>query len=142
MVDLQSCVDFCCTAKWFSFIYIYKYIYIHIHIYVYIYIYTHTHTQFHIFSIMVYHRILNMVLCAMQDLVVIHSIYNSLHLVTPTSQSIPALVPSFLPTQSVLCVCESVSISWIGAFVSYFRFHIQVIPYHMVFLFLFLTYFI
>ena len=134
MVDLQSCVDFCCTAKWFSFIYIYKYIYAHTyicayiythtHTYIYMYIYIHTHTQFHIFSIMFYHRILNIVLCAMQDLVVIHSVYNSLYLVTPTSQSIPAPVPSSLTAQSVLCVCESVSISWIGAFVSYFRFHI------------------
>ena len=37
-LDLQ-CVNFCCTAKWFSYTYIYIYIYIH----AYIYIYTHIH---------------------------------------------------------------------------------------------------
>ena len=31
--------------------------------------------------------------------------------------------------KSVLYVCESVSVSWISSFVSYFRFHILVISY-------------
>ena len=53
IVDLQCCVSFWCTAKWFSYIYIYIYIYIY--------------NLFKIFlSIMVYHRILNIVLCARQ----------------------------------------------------------------------------
>ena len=34
IVDLQCCVNICCTAKWFSYI-----IYMHIYIYIYIYIY-------------------------------------------------------------------------------------------------------
>ena len=44
-VDLQ-CVHFCCTAKWFSYTYVYSF--------------------FIFFSIMVYHRILNIVSCAIQ----------------------------------------------------------------------------
>ena len=52
IVDLQCCVNFCCIAKWF------RYIYIHIHIYTYTYIFST------FFSIMVYHRILNIVPCA------------------------------------------------------------------------------
>ena len=59
----------------------------------------------------------------------------SLHLLTPTSQSTPH-TPSLGNRQSVLCVCDPVSASQIGSFVSYFRFHIQ---NHVVFVFLFLT---
>ena len=32
IVDLQCCVSFRCSAKWFSYVYIYIYIYIHTHI--------------------------------------------------------------------------------------------------------------
>ena len=64
------------------------------------------------FSVMVYHKILNIVPCTIYiwALLFIHSIYNSLHLLTPTSQSTP--LPPFLPLgkhKSVLYVCESVS---------------------------------
>ena len=74
IVDLQCRVNFCCTAKWFSFIYmyihiyththryIYTHIYIHIykhthryiytHIYIHIYTHTHTHTHTHTFFFM------------------------------------------------------------------------------------------
>ena len=44
------------------------------------------------FSIMVYHRILNIVLCTI--LLFIHSIHKSLRLLTPTSHSIPPPTPS------------------------------------------------
>ena len=44
IVDCVSCVNFCCTAKWFSY----------------------THSFFLFFSIMVCHRILNIVPCAIQ----------------------------------------------------------------------------
>ena len=67
IVDLQCCVSFKCTAKWFS----YKSIYI----------------LFPIFSIMDYHRILNIALCAMQQtLLFILPTYTSLHLLIPNSQ--------------------------------------------------------
>ena len=56
---------------------------------------------------MAYHRILNIVSCALQDLVLFHSLYNSLHLLIPRAQSI--LLPLLLPlgNKSVLYVCES-----------------------------------
>ena len=43
IVESQCCVNYCCTAKWFSYTYIFIFIF---------------------FSIMVYHRTLNMVPCA------------------------------------------------------------------------------
>ena len=54
----------------------------------------------------------------------IHSIYTSLHLLIPKSQSI--LLPT-LPWQTILYAPDSVSASQIGPFVSWFRWHVQVI---------------
>ena len=76
---LQGCVNFCHTAKWFS--------YTHTH--------THTHTHTYIFfficfSTMVYPRILNIVSYAIHRYVLlIQSIYTSLYLLTLNFQSIP-----------------------------------------------------
>ena len=94
-------------------------------IYIYICICIYIYTFFLIFfSFMVYHKILNIFPCAIQqDLVVIHSTYNSMYLLISNSQSIPP--PSHLPLdnhKSVLQVC--VSVSQISSFVSYFRFYI------------------
>ena len=47
-VELQCCVNYCCTAKWLSYTYIHLYIFLWS------------------FSIMVYHRILKIVPCATQ----------------------------------------------------------------------------
>ena len=54
-VDLQYCVSFRCTAKWFSFIHINSplsdYMYIERESRFYIYTHTHTHTQTHTYII-------------------------------------------------------------------------------------------
>ena len=77
IADLQCCVN-CCTAKWSSYTHTHIYI---IYIYIYIYIYTHTHTHTHthtfpfrFFSVMIYHRILNIVSWDIHNLVV-HPFY-------------------------------------------------------------------
>ena len=57
IVDSQYCVNFCYTAKWFW----YTYIYVHI--------------LKILFSIMVYHRILNIVPCVIQQDLVLDSFY-------------------------------------------------------------------
>ena len=77
VVDLWCCVNFCCTAKWFS--------------------YTHIYILKIFFSIMVYHR--EDSFCFTQKPVFlsfyfIHLIHNSLYLLTPTSQSISLPWPS------------------------------------------------
>ena len=61
---------------------------------------------------MLYHRILNIIACAIQDDLVVYSIYNSLHLLIPDSQCIPPPCPLPLGDyKPVLYVCESVSVS-------------------------------
>ena len=76
---------------------------------------THIYT-FKIFSIVVYHRILNIVLCAVQSNLVVYpffvDMYNSLHLQTSIFHSTPS--PSPLPLgnlKSGLYVRESSSVS-------------------------------
>ena len=67
---------------------------------------------FTFFSTMVYHRILNVVLCAYSRTLFTHSVYTSLHLLAPDSQLI--LAPSPLPLgkhKSVVCVSDSVSVA-------------------------------
>ena len=64
----------------------------------------HIYTFFFIFfSIMVYHRILNIV----RTLLFIHSTYNSLHLLIPNSQSIPPPPLSPLATTSLFSMSVS-----------------------------------
>ena len=70
---------------------------------------------FILFSIMAYHRILNIIPSANQDLVVYPScvfcILCSLHLLIPNSQSIPASFPLPLGNHKyVLYICESASL--------------------------------
>ena len=49
-----------------------------------------------------------------------YSVYTSLHLLTPNSES---------KHRSILHVPDSVSVLWIGALLPYFRFQVEVIPY-------------
>ena len=82
ITDLQCCVYFSCTAKWFS--------------------YTYIHSFFVSFSIMVYHGILTIAPCALQQtLLLIHSLCNSLHLLIPASHSTPLPIPFPLATTSL-----------------------------------------
>ena len=51
---------------------------------------TYTHTYFFTFSSFMVYRMLNTLLCAIQwDHVVVQPVYNSLHLLSPASRSIP-----------------------------------------------------
>ena len=89
---------------------------------------------------MVYPRRLNIVPCAVQmPLFIIHPIYNSLHLLTLNSQSVPLLFPSLLATTSLFSMtvnlflfCRYISLCHI--------LHSTYKRCHMVFVFLFLTY--
>ena len=96
-IDIQliqySCVDFCCTAV-IQF-HIYRMICMYI-FYICIYEYIHAYIFFFIlYAIMVCYRLWNTIPCAMQQDLVIHSLYNSLHLLTSDSQSTPP--PPFFP---------------------------------------------
>ena len=74
--------------------------------YVYIYI-----LCLNFFSIVVYCRILNIVVSAVQQiLVLIQPIHENLHLSTPTSRSIPPLPLGSL-YQAVLYACDPVSVA-------------------------------
>ena len=65
-----------------------------------------------------------------RTLLFIHSIYNSLYLLVPNSQSNPPLPPLPLGNhKSVFYAFETASVSYISSFVPYFRFHIWVISY-------------
>ena len=70
-----------------------------------------------------------------RTLLLIHSLYNSLHLLMPISQSFPPLTLSSSATMSLFSMSES--ILWVSLLVSYFWFYIW--WYHMVFFLLFLT---
>ena len=66
---------------------------------------SHTHTSFFIFSIMVYHRILNTLpVLYGRALLLIHSVCNSLHPLTLNSRSIPS------PPCSLLAVISQLSV--------------------------------
>ena len=83
IVDLQCYINFCCTAKWLSYTYLYTFFFIFL-------------------SMMVYHRILNIVPCATQQNLVVHpALYDSLHLLTWNSQSLP---PPWQPQACSLCL--------------------------------------
>ena len=67
-------------------------------------------------------------------LLFIHSIYNSLHLLIPDSQSIPLPTHLFLGNHKcILYGCASVCFV-MCSFVSYFRLHIEVVSYDIFFL--------
>ena len=92
----------------------------------------HIYTLFFIFfSIMVYPRILNIVLCATRQNLVVYPFCVQLF-TSANSNLLLYPSPSLLATSHlILCVCELVSLSQISSFVPYFRFHIKVISYHI-----------
>lgn len=67
IIDLQCCVNFCSTV-------------IHLYVFTFFFIF---------FSIMAYRRTLNIIPCALHRTLFAHSVYTSLHLLIPNSQSIP-----------------------------------------------------
>ena len=90
----------------------------HVHNLLYIFIFFYNTFFFIFFTIMIFLRILNIVLCAIQQdfalktvkvvhciqdlMLCIHSMYNSLHVLAPDSYSIPLPEPYFLATTSLL----------------------------------------
>ena len=90
----------------------------------------HMHIFFIFISIMVYHRILNIVPCTI-ELWLIHSVYNSLHLLFPTSQFCPPRTSppatttlfsmslkrgrNFLAGQKQPALCQLFMTPWIAA---------------------------
>ena len=83
-VELQCCVNYCCTAKWLSYTFIF------------------------IFSIMIYHKILNIV-PVLYSYFVVYPFYICLfNLLIPNSQSTPLPLPS-LALISLFPACISVS---------------------------------
>ena len=83
IVNFKCCINFCCTAKCFS----YTYVYICMCIYIYVYIYICAFFTF--FSIMVIIGYWIYFLILSKDLLFIYSLYNTLYLLIPNSQSIP-----------------------------------------------------
>ena len=90
-------------------------------------LYTYIQSFKILFSIMVYHRIMNIVLY-IRTLLFIHSKWKSLHIHTTSNHPSPS-PPPLGSHKSVFYVYESVSVLQINSFVSYFRFHIWVKSY-------------
>ena len=87
-VDLQCCVNFCCTAKWFSYI----------HIYIYSFSYSFPLwfiTGYWIWFPVLYSRTLSLS----------HPLCNSLHLLIPNSQSIPPRRQQVCSLCLCICFC-------------------------------------
>ena len=84
IIDWQCCVNFCCTAKWFG--------------------YTHIYILFLIYSFPLWFIIGFWIWFSVlysRTLLFIHFIYNSLHLLTSISHSIPPPIPSPVATTSL-----------------------------------------
>ena len=122
-VDLQCCANLSCPAEWLS--------------------YTHTYIIFFLifFSIMVYSMRLDIVpaLCR-RTLLFIHSKCNSLHLPAPNFQSIPLPSPLTLGITSLFSVSVSLFLFYRQVHLCHVL-HFAYKCYHMLFVFLFLTYF-
>ena len=93
IVELQCCVNYCCTVKWLS--------------------YTHIYILFHIFfQYGLSQNIEYSSLCYSRTLLFIHSIYNSLHLLSQTPTTSLSHPACYLNNHEfILYVHESVSVS-------------------------------
>ena len=85
----------------------------------------HIYTFFFIFfSIMVYHRKLNIVSCAFysRTLLSVHSLYNSSHMLPPNSQSVPSPIPPPLATTSLFSMSVSLFLDRFVIFKNFYFF--------------------
>ena len=93
-VDLQCCISFWCTTKWFSYVYI------------------HTHILLHYGLLQDIECIDINSSCAVQSDLAVYFIYSSLYLLISRSLFITPSLPLPLGNcRSVLCVYEYVSVS-------------------------------
>ena len=79
ITDLQGCINFYCAAKWFILC---------------IFLYIHSLLLYYFLLWFIIKYLIYFSILKCRTLLFIHSIYKSLHLLTPTSHSVPPPTPS------------------------------------------------